>query len=246
MKAQMVFKRYEQKYLITHSQKQVLLSAMQPYMSLDEYGRTTIRNVYFDTDSFRLIRRSIERPVYKEKLRIRSYGKTPPGADVFVELKKKYKKVVFKRRMLLPEHTAIDWLGGSNDVSLPDTQITREISYFRDFYGRCRPSMFLAYEREAYYSRDGSAFRVTFDENIRARTVRLTTEADDSGQLLLDEDAVLMEIKAVGGIPLWMTSVLSAQHIYKTSFSKYGTAYREIILQKGGHIDAKLNVSGDF
>lgn len=246
MKAQMVFQRYEQKYLITHRQKELLLDAMRPYMSIDRYGRSTIRNVYFDTDTFRLIRRSIEAPVYKEKLRIRSYQRTSPGDEVFVELKKKYKKIVFKRRMLLPEQPAIDWLGGRGDILLPDTQIAREIHYFRDFYGLFRPTVFLAYEREAYYCHDGGDFRVTFDENIRARTARLTTAADDAGQALLTDDAVLMEIKTVGGIPLWMISVLSEQRIFRTPFSKYGTAYREIVFQKGGLIHAELAVSGNF
>lgn len=65
-----VFKRYELKYMITKEQKEKLLKAMEPYMALDKYGRTTIRNIYFDTENYRLVRRSIERPAYKEKLRI--------------------------------------------------------------------------------------------------------------------------------------------------------------------------------
>lgn len=73
MAYQSVFKRYELKYMLTKEQKQKVLEAMDPYMALDQYGRTTIRNIYFDTDNYRLVRRSIEKPAYKEKLRIRSY-----------------------------------------------------------------------------------------------------------------------------------------------------------------------------
>ena len=96
MAFQTVFKRYELKYMLTLEQKEKILKAMSPYMELDKYGRTTIRNIYFDTDDYRLIRRSIEKPVYKEKLRIRSYSQAEPQGTVFVELKKKYEKVVYK------------------------------------------------------------------------------------------------------------------------------------------------------
>ena len=121
MAFQTVFKRYELKYMLTLEQKEKILEAMSPYMQLDKYGRTTIRNIYFDTDSYRLIRRSIEKPAYKEKIRIRSYAQATADSTVFVEL------------------------------------------------------------------------------------------------------------KCSGGIPLWMTQVLSREKIYKTPFSKYGTAYRTLI-----------------
>ena len=103
MEYQNVFKRYEIKYLISQEQKRIVLEAMEQKMALDKYGRTTIRNIYFDTDSYRLIRRSIEKPAYKEKLRIRSYCKAQPNSTVFVELKKKYKSVVYKRRVPMTE-----------------------------------------------------------------------------------------------------------------------------------------------
>ena len=109
MAYQSVFKRYELKYLLTQEQKERVLEAMAPYMELDKYGRTTIRNLYYDTDSFRLIRHSIEKPAYKEKLRIRSYSKADPYSPVFVELKKKYDSVVYKRRLAMAETEAIGW-----------------------------------------------------------------------------------------------------------------------------------------
>ena len=243
MHTQMVFRRYEQKYFLTREQKALLLWAMEPHMRNDIYGRTTIRNIYFDTENYRLIRRSIEKPVYKEKLRIRSYRKTPPGEDVFVELKKKYRKVVFKRRVLLPEQTAMDWICHGH-ISPCNTQIAREIEYFRDLYGPLYPAVFLAYEREAYFDRGGEDLRVTFDENIRARTAGLSTGMDDRGELLMMEDRILMEIKSTGGIPLWLTRLLSEQRLFCTPFSKYGMAYSQLLFPKGGHPYAEIPVSG--
>ena len=117
---QTVFQRYELKYLLSQAQKETVLRAMQPYMTLDKYGRTTIRNLYFDTDTYLLIRRSIEKPVYKEKLRIRSYSKADADSIVFVELKKKYKHVVYKRRMHLPENEAMKWLQGTRPEARND------------------------------------------------------------------------------------------------------------------------------
>lgn len=228
MAYQAVFKRYELKYLLTREQMNIVLQAMEPYMALDKYGHTTIRNLYFDTDNYRLIRRSIEKPAYKEKLRIRSYQKVGPKNLVFVELKKKYKHVVYKRRIALPEEHALDWLCNRKYAN-SKTQISEEINYFLDYYGGLHPTVFLSYERDAYYSKDGSDFRVTFDDNILCRQTDLSLESDIEGTSILDDDLVLMEIKCSGGIPLWMTKVLSAERIYKTSFSKYGTAYQTLI-----------------
>ena len=121
---QTVFQRYELKYMITARQKKKVLEAMKPYMEIDNYGRTTIRNLYFDTDTYLLIRRSIEKPEYKEKLRVRSYGKAACDSTVFVELKKKYKSVVYKRRISLPYGEAIEWLKGEQHTK-SDTQISR-------------------------------------------------------------------------------------------------------------------------
>ncbi len=228
MAYQAIFKRYEIKYLLTLTQKETLLKAMKPYMSLDMYGRTTIRNIYFDTDSYRLIRHSIEKPAYKEKLRIRSYRQAEPGSPVFVELKKKYKHVVYKRRLAMPEREAMDWICGFTPKE-SDSQIATEINYFLDYYQTLHPTVFLSYEREAYYSRDGSDFRVTFDDHILSRQEDLSLEADVGGTPLLPEGMALMEIKTYGGIPLWMTHALSQEKLYKTSFSKYGTAYQTTI-----------------
>ncbi|MBQ8431255.1 MAG: polyphosphate polymerase domain-containing protein [Clostridia bacterium] len=226
---QTVFKRYELKYMLTPEQKERVLGAIAPYMALDHYGRTTIRNIYFDTESYRLIRRSIEKPIYKEKLRVRSYATATHGSTVFVELKKKYKKVVYKRRLPLTEGEAMTWLLGRAPCPV-DTQISREIDYFREFYGDLRPAVFLSYEREAYYERGGGDFRLTFDDRILCRREEIDLTVPPGGEALLADGQVLMELKCSGGLPLWMVEILSREGIYKTSFSKYGTAYQRLIL----------------
>lgn len=231
MAYQTIFKRYEFKYIITEEQKEKLLYTMAPYMRPDKYGRTIIRNIYFDTDNYRIIRESIEKPIYKEKLRIRSYKSVESGDTVFVELKKKYKHVVYKRRLALPKKDAFDWLLGVRPLEKP-TQISEEIDYFMDYYASLHPAVFLSYEREAYFLNDDDNFRITFDENILFRKDDVSLDSESGGVSLLQPNTVLMEIKSTGGMPLWLTEFLSVQNIYKTSFSKYGTAYKNYILRK--------------
>ena len=231
MAYQAVFKRHELKYILTKEQKERVIASVAPYMSLDQYGRTTIQNIYFDTDNYRLIRRSLEKPDYKEKLRVRSYKNTGKENKVFVEIKKKYKKVVYKRRLSMSEEDAMQWLTGEK-ICAAETQIAKEIDYFIEYYGPLKPALYLSYEREAYYCKDGGDFRITFDENVLCRQEDLTFKTDSGGDFVLDEDKVLMEIKGVGGMPMWMADILSKEKLYKRSFSKYGTAYQNIIYPK--------------
>ena len=228
MAYQMAFKRYELKYLLNKKEKEEILLAMKPHMKLDDYGRTVIRNIYFDTENFRLIRRSLEKPVYKEKLRIRSYKPVQITDPVFVEIKKKYKSVVYKRRLLLPEKTVMESFRTGEPLPVC-SQIGDEIQYFREYYKNLQPSVFLSYEREAFYSLDGSDFRVTFDENILYRRNDISLGSEIYGHPLLGKQQTLMEIKTSGGIPLWMSETLTKHHLYKTSFSKYGSAYQRMM-----------------
>lgn len=228
---QTIFKRYEMKYLLSRRQKELLVQYMEPYMALDQYGHSVIRNIYYDTDTYRLVRRSLEKPVYKEKLRVRSYARTQKEDPVFVELKKKYESIVYKRRIVLPGQQAQDWLARERECPCR-TQIGEEIDYFLSYYGTLHPAVFLSYEREAFYPLKGGDFRVTFDENILCRQEELSLGADPWGKPLLSEDQILMEIKTPGGIPLWMTHFLTEQRIVRATFSKYGTAYQNMIFQK--------------
>ncbi|MBE6541492.1 MAG: polyphosphate polymerase domain-containing protein [Ruminococcaceae bacterium] len=228
MAYQTVFRRYELKYVLTIAQKERILSSVTKYMIPDQYGKTTIRNLYFDTDTYLLIRRSIEKPVYKEKLRLRSYSQVSSEDTVFAELKKKFNGVVYKRRLSLAERDAVTWLCGGGESPV-NTQISREIDYFRGFYAPLYPTVFLAYDREAYYSDEEDGFRVTFDDSVLARQTDLSLRSEVYGTPILEDGKVLMEIKCSGGIPLWMTELLSAEKLCKTPFSKYGTAYQTLI-----------------
>ena len=228
MKSNNVFERYEIKYLVKNNQKKQIMNRMQEYMKPDDYGRSTICNIYFDTPDYCLIRHSLEKPVYKEKLRVRSYGTASSGDNVFVELKKKYQQVVYKRRVSRPEREAMYYLGSDASGGL-DGQIGSEIDYFRCFYRELAPKVFISYDREAFYDREDDSFRVTFDENIMWRDYDLSLTMPPRGNRILPPDTSLMEIKTSGSIPLWMTSMLSENGIFKTSFSKYGRAYSSLI-----------------
>ncbi|MBQ8343734.1 MAG: polyphosphate polymerase domain-containing protein [Clostridia bacterium] len=230
MKNQTVFKRYELKFLITEEQCAKLKSMFYEYMTDDAYGKSIIRNIYFDTPSHLLIRNSIDKPVYKEKIRLRSYGETTADTPVFLELKKKFKGVVYKRRVRLKEKEAVDYIAGKS--SLPDNQISREIDYFISYYKDLMPSMVISYEREAFYSKTDETFRITFDRNILYREDSLSLESGVFGKRILDDGIIVMEVKTAYALPLWFTSFLSENKIYKTSFSKYGTAYIDVCQSK--------------
>lgn len=219
------FKRYEKKYLLSPTQYEALRAALEPYMGIDSYGRSTICNIYYDTDQFDLIRTSIEKPVYKEKLRLRSYGTPDTETKVFMELKKKYKGVVYKRRESLPLWQARDYLD-RGIAPERDSQILREIGWFLKTWP-VEPKVFLAYERTALFGREDANLRITFDENIRWRDTDLDLRRGDHGARILPDDRYLMEIKIPGAIPLWISRMLSDLCIYSTSFSKYGACYQQ-------------------
>lgn len=224
-----VFKRHELKYFLTQSQYEALKREMKQYMKLDIYGRHLIQNIYFDTPDFLLIRRSIEKPCYKEKLRVRSYGQVGAQGDVFVELKKKYHGVVYKRRLKLPRDEALGFLVEGTPLK-EDCQIGHELDYFMRMYGNLRPAMALRYEREAFFGLWNPDFRMTFDYHTEMN-------ADDvlegeNYQSIQSPDSVLLEVKTTMGIPPWLLQFFGDHEIYKTSHSKYGTAYRTLLSQR--------------
>ncbi|MFI3168353.1 MAG: polyphosphate polymerase domain-containing protein [Faecalibacterium sp.] len=224
MAVQSIFKRYELKYKLTPAQHNALCEAMQGYMQADEYGRYLIRNVYFDTADYQIIRQSIEKPTYKEKLRLRQYGMPEEGKLAFIELKKKYNGVVYKRRVDLPQEAAVTYLW-QGDAPPQHAQILDEIDYFKQSHPDIRPRVYLSYEREAYFCPTDENFRLTFDYNIKTRDCDVSLAPSAGDKPVLRDDSILMEVKIVGGLPLWFTHFLSEHQIYKTSFSKYGTAY---------------------
>lgn len=165
---QSCFERYEKKYFLTPAGQKALLQAIAPYIKMDFYGKYTICNLYYDTPDWRLIRASLAKPVYKEKLRVRSYGVPAPDGKVFAELKKKYKGVVYKRRITVPAAEVQPLLAGQR--SLADYgQIGREIAWFQQLYDT-RPRVFIGYDRIAFAGVTDPELRITFDTNIRWRT----------------------------------------------------------------------------
>ena len=222
------FERRELKYRITDAQRAALEAAFGARMVPDEHGESTICNIYYDTADYRLIRTSLEKPAYKEKLRLRSYGVTEPGGEVFLELKKKYKGIVYKRRITLPEDAAGEFIAGRAPLG-EHGQIGREIEYFTAFYAPLLPAVHLSYERSAWFSREDRDLRITFDKNIRFRQEDVSLTLPAGGRCILPEGESLMEIKAAAALPLWLVSELDTLGIYQSTFSKYGEAYKAIL-----------------
>ena len=222
------FERRELKYRITDAQRAALEAAFGARMVPDEHGESTICNIYYDTADYRLIRASLEKPAYKEKLRLRSYGVTEPGGEVFLELKKKYKGIVYKRRITLPEDAAGEFIAGRAPLG-EHGQIGREIEYFTAFYAPLLPAVHLSYERSAWFSREDRDLRITFDKNIRFRQEDVSLTLPAGGRRILPEGESFMEIKAAAALPLWLVSELDALGIYQNTFSKYGEAYKAIL-----------------
>ena len=229
-----IFKRVEKKYLLDRAKKEALLGEIMPMLIPDQYGRSTISSLYLDTPDFRIIRASIEAKLwghpYKEKLRLRTYGVPENGSKVFLEIKKKYKGVVYKRRISLTHADAMGYILGGEKP--PDSQIMREIDYAMSFYGSPKPSALVSYERDAFFVRDLPTLRITFDSGVRYRTDDLDLKKGNGGKVLLPEGYTLMEIKTDGAMPLWLSHALDELKIYPASFSKYGKAYDDIVINK--------------
>lgn len=222
-----VFKRVEKKYLLTGAQRDGLLAQIGAHLTPDSHGQSTVCSLYLDTPDHRLIRNSIEAIAYKEKLRLRSYGVPQPDSLVFLELKKKYKGVVYKRRVAMTLEAAEAYLAGGKAPL--QSQIMREIDYAMAFYRRPQPAMLIACERRAYYAADAPNLRLTFDTGVRCRDTDLLLERGAGGKGILPEGMILMEVKTDGAMPLWLAHALSQNGILPVSFSKYGTAYRQTL-----------------
>lgn len=221
---QEIFKRYEKKYLLTPAQYESLMDRLEGLVVSDEYGEYTICNIYFDTPEFDLIRTSLERPVYKEKLRLRSYGEMLNGETVFVELKKKYDGIVYKRRASMSLQQSEDYLYRGIRPEI-DSQIMRELNWFTSYY-RLLPAVYLAYDRKAFAGKEED-IRITFDSNIRGREKNLCLGAGSAGQILLPDRKILMEVKIPDRMPLWMSRLFSEIGIFPVSFSKYGSYFSQ-------------------
>ena len=226
----LTFQRYEKKYLLSARKYELLWERLQDHLIPDQSFRSTVCSIYYDSDDFTLIRHSLERPVYKEKLRLRSYNVPGPDDEVFVELKKKYRGVVYKRRVQMSAATAEAYLAGQGRPA-EDGQILREIDFFLQTHP-VFPKAFIACDREAWVDREEPELRMTFDRNLRWRDTDLRLTAGSGGAPLLEDGEVLMEIKIPDAAPLWLAHLLSDLEIFPTSFSKYGSCYQRELLEK--------------
>ena len=224
-----VMKRYEMKYLLTPEQTDFLKKRLEGHMEVDRYGLTSIASLYYDTPDFRLIRTSIEKPEFKEKIRLRSYGLATDSSPVFLELKRKACGIVYKRRVQSTIPLVKKFFDGEGDICAGG-QINREITTFRNYYQTLVPACLIIYDRTAYFEPEGS-LRLTIDGAPRYRLDRLDLKTSMEGELLLPEGWTILEVKVQDAVPIWLAETLSEGKIYKGSFSKYGEAYKQQILK---------------
>ncbi|MDR1669919.1 MAG: polyphosphate polymerase domain-containing protein [Oscillospiraceae bacterium] len=223
-----IFKRYEKKYLVTREQGCALQEHFLQHMEADQYGSYLVQNLYFDTENWDAIRESVAKPVYKEKMRLRCYGLPKQGTDFFLELKKKYKGIVYKRRIAIPAVSLTDKTV-RDAVSAQPSQIARELEFYMKS-NAVSEKVYIAYHRIALAGAEDEGLRVTFDTDICFRTDCLDFRHPYVGVPILPRNNMLMEIKTLGGMPMWMTRILSENKIYPAAFSKYGACYTDHIL----------------
>lgn len=219
-----IIDRYEQKYLLSKEEYNNLINLIENYLVKDKYFMETIYNIYFDNDQFELINRSIEKPIYKEKMRMRSYYKTDNDTNIFLEIKKKYADTSNKRRVIISYKDYLDYI---NKGIIPecDKQIMSEIDYcFKNY--KLKPKIKLVYDRLAYNLKNNDSFRITFDTNVRYNLNNFDFNNEDD--IMFMHDGYIMEIKTFNGIPLWLNKVLNSLDIYPTSYSKVGSIMRGV------------------
>lgn len=239
-----VFQRVERKYLLSQEQYLAFNAACSGMLEDEPYGHSMISSLYYDTPQFAMINRSLEKPLYKEKLRVRAYGVPGPQDEVYVELKKKFDGIVYKRRVGMTREGAEAYMAGlsyekamaafpfadpelqNQAYSQRSIQIAREIDACRSRWPRLRPSIMTIVRRDALHATDDSGVRLTFDHEARWRDDRLLLGLDVDGSPLLAEDQVIMEIKCMRAYPRWLVDTLNTIKAYPCSISKYGRAYQ--------------------
>lgn len=164
-----IFTRVEKKYVLTEAQRDAIMPELNERMRPDLYPGGTVYSIYYDTPEMRIVRESIEKPIYKEKLRVRCYSIPTDETEAFVELKKKYKGIVYKRRIAMAYADALAFLAGK--IPAPEgenAQIGREIAYVLKFYEGIAPSYALFCERTALVDRKDENLRLTIDSRVAA------------------------------------------------------------------------------
>ncbi|MEK8210032.1 polyphosphate polymerase domain-containing protein [Paenibacillus sp. FSL L8-0696] len=230
-----VFNRYENKYLLDNEAYYKFYNQLLEYMELDDFNKQhefySITNLYYDTEHNTLIRNSLAKPKYKEKLRLRAYGVPNQDTKVYLEIKKKVFGLVNKRRTSLKLNEAYDFVATGMEPEFKDymnKQVIEEIKYFLTRYD-LQPKVYLSYDRKALFCKNNRDLRITFDTNIRSRRYDLKMEHGVHGEPLLEPGQWLMEVKAENTIPVWLAKMLSEHQMYRTSFSKYGNEYKKML-----------------
>ena len=224
-----VMKRYEMKYLMNAEQTEYFKESVKGHMEIDKFGLTPIASLYYDTPDYRLIRTSLEKPLFKEKIRLRSYGIAEDESPVFLELKRKAYGIVYKRRVSTTIPLVKKFFDYEGDICAGG-QINSEITTFRDYYETLVPACMIIYDRIAYFQ-PGGDLRLTIDHNPRYRYEDLDLRVSMDGNSLLKEGWTILEVKVQEAVPLWLSAILTKGHIYKNSFSKYGEAYKRAAQQ---------------
>lgn len=222
------FRRVEKKYILTREQYLFFKEAIKEKMIEDEHGKSTICNIYFDTEQYDLIRHSITKPIFKDKIRIRSYNIPTIDSNIFLEIKRKYDGVVSKRRIQIKLSDFYKYLNNSN-TSIDECQVKKELDYYFKHY-KLKPTMFLSYYRRAFYDKENRDFRLTFDSHVLARDYELEIEKGNYGVHIFEKNKYIMEVKTMGAIPIWFVKLLNQIQIGPCGFSKYGAAYTQLIL----------------
>lgn len=222
-----VFKRVEEKYLLTKEKKKELFKLINKNIKKDIYYETTICNIYFDNKEKDLTINSLEKPLYKDKVRLRSYGIPSLDSNVFLEIKNKYDGIVGKRRIMIKLKDYYDYIEGKYNN---DNQIMKEIDYLFKYY-KLEPFKYVGYHRFSYIDKETEKIRITFDDNLTGRGYDLKLEKGLFGDKCFNNDEIIMEIKTENSMPLWLVNALSELKIYPVSFSKLGSIYNRELME---------------
>ena len=240
------FERKEKKYVLDEKTLAHFMQLVGDKFGDDQYAHSTISSLYYDTPEFSMINRSIEEPLYKEKMRIRCYDDPSDEAGVFVELKKKFKGIVYKRRIRMSIEGAYAYLEGtpyshasllgsaieSLEMDMIKQQNIREIDACLNRHGKLSPAIMVVVERHSIRSTDGSNLRITFDRNARWRAHNLRFDTGFQGTPIFGGGEIIMEVKALGTYPLWLVQALDEIEAYPVSCSKVGLAYKALCTEK--------------
>lgn len=237
-----VFQRIEKKYILDEEKYNALMEKLDGKLDHNEFPNSTILNIYLDNSNYDLAIKSIQKPVFKEKVRLRSYNVPNKDSTLYLEVKRKYKGVIGKRRIGITQSQYEEYLKTGNIKDVDNRQIFDEIDYTIKRYN-IYPKMLVAYDRVAFYLRENHNIRLTIDFNLRSRTEDLDLYLGDAGKRFFENNMCILEIKSCEAIPIWFANILNSLKIYPTSFSKYGEIYKKTILNSTQKSTYSINES---